>query len=456
MKRIVCFLLTAVIFLSGLLCVPAGAVYNKQVDKEFHSDCFLLLCTDNDEVIFSKDPNKQSRPASLTKVITATIVLDNCKDTTDMVTVPESCITELDDTGSSLSGLKPGETISVYDLLCCLLIQSANDAATTLAYYITGDDRQTFIDKMNALAEELGCKNSHFVNVHGLDDEDQYTSAADMATFFKHAMQYSVFEEIVAKDEYQLPATNMQNTRTIRTTNYTLLPGYKEYHIDHSKGGKTGSTSLAGHNLVMGASNNGYNFIAVAMNAEKKDFDSDGVDENGAFLDCKLMVDWAFENLRLVSIADSERVVGEIPVRFGKGTDYVTLCPSDSAFSLMPKGIDAGSLLIRIDPDTLPDHTTAPVKKGEVICKGIVFFANEEIARIDLVSSTEVKRSFISGISANLSSFFSSTLFKIAAIAVVALLIVLILLTQKRKMNKKKAEKEKGKEKTETTEENED
>lgn len=438
MKKLIAILLSLTAIFSAFFAVPAEAIYNNLIDSEFHSDCFLLLCTDNDEILFAKDKNKQSRPASLTKVITATIVLENCKDTSEMVTVPEACITELEGTGSSLGGLMPGEVMSVYDLLCCLLIHSANDAATTLAYYITGDNRQAFIDKMNALAEELGCTNSHFVNVHGLDDDDQYTTVADMAVFFKHAMQYSVFEEIIQMSEYQLPATNKQQARTIRTTNFTLLPGYKDYHIRYSKGGKTGSTSLAGSNLVMGASHNGYNFIAVAMNAEKKDFDNDGVDENGAFLDCKLMVDWAFENLRLVSIAESAKTVGEIPVTFAKGTDFVTLSASESSFSLMPKDIEPSSLLIRIDPETMPDHLTAPVKKGEKVCEGIVLHSGEEIARIDLVASTDIKRSFIAGVMAKLGSVFSSPLFKLLAIAVIVFIIVVAIVT-KRKMKKKKS-----------------
>ena len=234
----------ALITILTLFNIFAFADYNEYLENELYSDSAVLICTDNDEVIFQKNMNKQSKPASMTKVITASVVLENCSDLTQVVTVPESCIRELDGTGSSMSGLKIGETITVYDLLCCLLIPSANDAATILANFITGDDRQAFVDKMNALAESLGCVNSHFMNVHGLDDDDQYTTPCDMAKFLKNAMQYSVFEEISGMLNYTLPESNLQKERTINSTNYTLNKAYKDYYCPYSKGGKRGQHLL--------------------------------------------------------------------------------------------------------------------------------------------------------------------------------------------------------------------
>ena len=441
MKNILSVVLTALITVSVLLPVTASAaIYNEYIEDGFYSECVLLVCTDNDEVIFSLNPNKQTMPASLTKVITASVVLSECTDLSQMVTVPESCIEELVGTGSSLGGLKAGETLSVRDLLHCLLIQSANEAATTLAYYVTGEDRDAFIAKMNDLAAELGCTNSHFVNVHGLDDEDQYTTVTDMAKFFENAKKYDVFNEIVALDSYELPETNLQQARKIRSTNFTLLPGYKDYYCEHSTGGKTGSTSGAGRCLVSASSYNGYNYIAVAMNGPMDDIDDDGVEENGAFVDTKAMYDWAYENLRLVSIADAAKVVGEIPVRFGRGTDHITLCPAETAYGLMPKGIDATGLLIKVDKSTLPEHINAPVHKEEVVCKGDVYYADQIVARIDLVSSTEVKRGFFSSIATFLKDVFVSPAFRLISIAIIIALVVLV---AKGYFGKKKKESDK-------------
>ncbi len=425
-KAFLSLLLAAVTVLSAAL-TSASAEYSSYLETPLYSDCAMLLCLDNDEVIFSKNINKQTKPASLTKVITASIILSECKDLDEEFAMPESCIRELDGTGSSLSGLKPGEVLTIHDWLCCLLIPSANDAATALAYWSTGDDRQAFVDKMNALAEELGCTNSHFMNVHGLDDEEHYVSCADMAKFFEYAMKFPAFSEISSQTSYTLPETDMHKERIIRTTNFTLMPGYKDYYCEHEICGKTGTTSGAGRCLVSKASNNGYNYIAVCMNSIMEDIDKDYVDENGAFVDTKQMYDWAFTNLRLVPIASASQVVSEVPVKYGKGVDSVGLCPAENAYGLLPKGETDKSLLIEPVADTVPELIKAPVGKGDKICKGKVLYAGKPIAEIDLVASADIKRSFFSFFGTTFEDVFSSSVFKALAVVIGAALILLVL-----------------------------
>ena len=444
MKKLIS-ILVSVLTLISLCVLPANANYNDSLENELYSDCAILICTDNSEIIFEKNINKQTSPASLTKIITATVVLNSITDLNQQVTIPESCIRELDGTGSSMSGLKVGETVTVYDLLCCLLIPSANDAATTLANLVTGDDRQAFIDKMNALAEELGCTNSHFTNCHGLDDEEHYTTAADMVKFLENAMKNSTFAEIVSMTSYKIPETNMSKERTINTTNYTLLKGYKDYYCPYSNGGKTGSTSVAGHCLCSSASNDGYNYIAVCLNAPMQNIDDDSAEENCAFIDTKAMYDWAFDNLRLVSIAENTRIVGEVPVKYGKGADFVTLSPENTSFGLMPKGIDSGSLMIQIDEDTLPDKITAPIKKGEIICKGEVLYADRVIATVDLVANSDIKRGFFATIGGFAADLFSSAAVKIIATAILLVFAFLLISVLKSKNRKSKKKNGKGK-----------
>ncbi|MBR3621315.1 MAG: hypothetical protein IKN56_07370, partial [Clostridia bacterium] len=192
--------------------------------------------------------------------------------------------------------------------------------------------------------------------------------------------------------------------------------------------------------LAVHAGNNGYNYIAVALGGVKEDFDEDGYDENGAFFDVRQMLDWAFGNLRLVSIADAAKIVAEVPVRFGKGTDYITLCPSGTEASLLPSTVSAGSLLVKAIPDTMPDHVTAPVKKGDVICRGEVYYADDVIATIDLVASTDVRRSVLSFIGTMIVNLFSSAAFKLVVILIVGVLITLIVMRKKGLLQTKKKE----------------
>ncbi|MBQ2846633.1 MAG: serine hydrolase [Clostridia bacterium] len=438
MKRFLSIFFTAVLLLSAVFCVPAVASYDEVMESmKLHSDCVLLVSADNSEVIFAKNEGKQTSPASLTKVITAMVVLENCENLNQLVTVSESAIKELDGTGSSLGGLQAGEQVSVYDLLCNLLMQSANEAATTLADFISGNDRDKFISMMNEVAERLGCKNSHFVNPHGLDDDDQYVTAEDMAKFVAHAMTFPVFEEIFGRVTYTLNATNLQEERIIRNTNNMMNSAYKDYYCKYVKGGKTGSTSIAGRCVVAVASNDGYNYIGVALNSTMSDVDGDGVNENGAFLDCKEMFDWAFKNIELVAISDTTKIVGQVPVKYAKTTDYLTLSPAETVYSLVPVGTDSGSLLVEPVEDTLPEFVKAPIKKGEKICKAKVLYAGRVIKEIDLVASMDVEMGIFSFLGTLAKNLASSWPFRIVAILVIAALIILLFM--RRKKNRAKA-----------------
>lgn len=426
MKKILSILFTAVILINTFCFTDASAAYDDVMEEmKLYSDCLLLVSTDNGEVIFSKNANKQTAPASLTKVITAIVVLENCSDLTATVTVPESCIRELDGTGSSLGGLQAGEQLTVYDLLCCLMLVSANESATTLADYVSGGDRAKFVSMMNEVAERLGCINSHFENPHGLDHENQYVTATDMAKFITHALSFPAFEEIVARKTYVLPETNLQQSRTLHSSNYMLNSAYKDYYCKYVKGGKTGSTSKAGRCFVAVASNDGYNYVAVALNSTFSDVDNDGVNENGSFLDCKEMLEWTFKNIELVAVADTTRVVGEVPVKYAKSVDYITLSPSETVYSLVPKGTNSGSLLVELID--APASVNAPVKKGDVICRGKVMYAGKVIKEIDLVSNIDAKISIFSFIGSTAKSLFSSWIFRIAAVIIIVFLIIMII-----------------------------
>lgn len=437
MKKMMCILVLITVILSSAFAVPANAAYDEQMEAlELYSDCAYLVSADNGEVIFDKNAGKQTPPASLTKVITAIVVLENCDNLDTLVTVPESCIKELDGTGSSLGGLKAGENLSVYNLLACMLIQSANEAANTLADYIGGGDRAKFISMMNETAERLGCKNSHFVNPHGLHDENQYVTAEDMATFILHALEFSAFEEIAGSSSYTLPATNLQDERKLINTNYLLNSGYKDYYCKYVKGGKTGSTSAAGRCVVAYASNDGYNYVCVALNSTFDDVDGDGVEENGAFLDAKEMFEWAFKNIELVAISDTSMIVCQLPIKYAKSIDEITLSPGETVYSLVPSGTDSGSLLVEPVADTVPEFVKAPVKKGDVICRAKVMYAGNVIKEIDLVASMDAKMGVFSFIGTVAKELSSSLFFKIAAPAVIIALVILVVIVLRRKRRK--------------------
>jgi len=440
MKKIISLLILTAVLLSSFFVIPSYAAYDEQMNAlELYSDCAYLVSADNGEVIFDKNAGKQTPPASLTKVVTAIVVLENCTNIEATVTVTESAIKELDGTGSSLGGLKAGENVRVYDLLANLLVKSANESANVLADYISGNDRAKFISMMNETAEKLGCYNSHFVNPHGLHDENQYVTAEDMAKFIKYAMDFPVFAEIAGMSSYTLPATNLQDERKITNTNFLMNSGYKDYYCKYVKAGKTGSTSDAGRCVAAYASNNGYNYIGVCLGSTFKDVDNDGVEENGAFLDAKEMFEWAFKNIELVAISDTSMIVGQVPIKYAKSIDLLTLSPSETVYSLVPSGTDSGSLLVEPIADTLPEFVKAPVKKGDVICRAKVMYAGNVIKEIDLVASMDAKFGFFAFAGTLAKELSKNLVFIIAAPVILVALAVVVILILRAKNKRRRA-----------------
>lgn len=434
MKKLTTILLCAAVMLSSFFSFPVFAAYDEAMKElELNSDCLLLMSADNGEIIFEKNIRKQTAPASITKIVTAIVVIENCNDLTKTVTVAEPSIKELSGTGSSVANLKAGEQITVYDLLCYLMIMSANDAATVLADYVTNGDREAFVAKMNEVAERLGCINTHFVNPHGLDDDDQYTTAEDLAKIMSHAMKLVDFEEITGKLSHTVAANNLRDERRITNTCYLLNKNFPEYYYKYAKSGKTGTTQEAGKCLVSFASKDGYNYIAIALGAEDKDFDGDGKNENGALLDCKAMFGWAFENLELVAICDPDKVVGEVKVNYAKSTDFVSLVPDKTIYSLVPLGTDKGSVLIEPVPDSMPDSLDAPVKEGDFVCRGRVLYAGEVLCEIDLVASSSIKRSITSLLFTKAKNLAASPVFIVIIVIAAAAIVIFFYIRKKRK-----------------------
>lgn len=393
MKKAIIFLTSVLVFMGIFAPVGASALYNDQVKTE--TEIFYIESLDTGTVLFEKNSLMRSAPASLTKIVTAIVALENCPDLETVITVKEESIRMLDGTGSSLAGLKPGEEISMKNLLYCLLVSSANEASTVIADYIGGGSVATFVQMMNDTAKKIGCKNTSFKNPHGLDEEGHYSCAQDMAALAKYAMKFPIFNEITDAEKYTLPATNLQDERDLVTTNKMKMKNVKEYYVPEVKGIKTGSTTNAGRCIVTTATKNGYSYLAVMMKGPFYDYDKDGYDENFAFMDCKAMLNWIFDNIRLKVVAEPTKIVTVVKVKHARKVDHLRLVPAENVVALVPDNVDSSSVLVEPIPESLPESVVAPIKKGEVMGKAIVKYANDEIARVDLVAAEDVELSYL-------------------------------------------------------------
>ncbi len=417
MKKTVIFLLTSIIFLSILTPMTCYAEYNDSIN--LRADIACMICVDNDEAIFNKNYHKKSAPASLTKIMTALVALERCEDLQSPVVISQYAIDSLVGTDSSTAGLVPGEKVTMYDLINCLLVKSANEAAIAIAEYV-GGSVPAFLDMMNKKAKDLGCTGTNYVNVHGLDQDGQYTTAHDMYLICKEAMKNPVFKKIVGQTSYTMPKTNMNEERILPSTNFMINSNYTDCYVPYATGIKTGTTDDAGRCFITMASKNGYNYIAIIMGADPKDAVAGENAENIAFIECKKMIEWTFSNIRYKVVAEENEIITVLDVKYSWATDFLELVPSEDVAALVPSNLDASSVYIQPDTDT-PEFVKAPVKKGEKIGTATVYYAGEEIASVDMVASKSVSRSIILALGGAIETAWNSVIGKIIFILLVLL-----------------------------------
>lgn len=345
MKRAFCLALCSLIGLSGM---PAAAVSADTAEK-----C-ILIHADTGAVLYEKSADERSLIASTTKIMTALVVLENCSLDAMVRIKPEWAGIE----GSSMY-IKAGDTYTVRQLLYGLLLVSGNDAAAALAGYTAGS-QEAFAHMMNEKARSLGLENTSFSNPHGLDAENHYSTARDMALIMCEAMGNSDFVEIGSARSFTIgELTYVNHNKLLRQ-----YPG--------CIGGKTGYTMACGRSLVSCAERDGMRLVCVTL--------SDPDDWNTH----TRLYDWAFENFSYESIVP---LFTELKVPLISGhTDYVEVgCLRDS-MALLPRTADYS---IRIE---LPGFVYAPIKQGETLGRITVRMDGVELGSADLCAAEAAPR----------------------------------------------------------------
>ena len=345
MKKLFIFLLALCLTVAGLT-VPASAEFNSSLEVDANIAYLISLDKDN-TIIYDKNSEARYAPAALVKIVTGIVVIENCADLDAVVTAEYDSINAVVGTGSSTLGINTGEELSVRDLLLCSLVYNAADATNILVHYVC-DTTEEFVGKMNDLAERLGCVNTHFTDPIGFDNDDQYTTAREIAALYYYCIGNSAFNEIVSTDYFEIPPTNKSGyTRYLKTTNGLMNSNIGDYYYKYVKSGKSGVAGKDGCNSVSVASKDGYNYLCVIMDSRYADYDDDKVDENMAFVSAKKLYDWTFENIKLRIVASPSTYVTEIPVKLSNEYDYVSLVPAEEISALLADGKrqDAGPTL---------------------------------------------------------------------------------------------------------------
>ncbi len=419
--------------------VGASASFNSLLETE--AEIVLLVNTDNETVIFDKNADKRTAPASLTKIVTCMLVLENCSDLSTPVTCKRESLNGLYAQNAATAGILAGETLTVKDLLYCLMLPSAADAANILADYIGNGNSDDFVIMMNDFVAKLGCKNTKFVNPHGLDENpNAYTTANDLYKITKYALQNSTFKEITSTARYDIkPTEKYAYTRYLHNTNKMMNAGIPDYYHKAVTGVKTGTTEKAGRCVITTASQDGYNYMLIVMNAPQYDIDNDGVEENVAFTESKKIYNWAFDNIVLTKVTNTTDVVTVVDVAYSSKVDHLRLVPAEEISALVPLGTETSSLITRPIESETPKMAKAPIKKGDVLGKAEVLYGEDVVATVDLIAAEDIDFNIFTFIFSMIKTLFSTTVFKILlAIFIVLVIIYILLIIRKNRIKAKR------------------
>ncbi|MDD6308041.1 MAG: D-alanyl-D-alanine carboxypeptidase [Clostridia bacterium] len=306
-------------------------------------------------MLYGKAQTQKAYPASTTKVMTAILALEN-GNFDDKVTVSFQAVNSIS-FDSSKAGWYEGEIVSFKDLVYSLLICSANDSANVIAEHVAGSI-DAFVEKMNIRAQELGATNTHFVNTHGLHNEDHYTTAEDMAKLARFAMQMPAFREIVSLRTYTIAPTNKSETpRHLDNTNHLLNPSHT-YYYENAVGIKTGYTDSARSCLVSAAEANGGFYIAVVFGGTSE------TGQNASFVDSRALLSYGVEHCKPQKPVSAGSYISTVPVTGAKDCDSLPLyAATDVSYSLPPEANPADVE----KKEYIKKDSTAPIDAGTAL-----------------------------------------------------------------------------------------
>ncbi len=427
MKKIIIFMIIFIMLSVPVFSLTASAeYYNLQLENDaknanapIKSQAYYLVNVDTGAVIFSHNADKPMKCASLVKIATALLTVENCENLDAVVTVSESAIKPLEYTYSASADLQAGEQITVRNLLYCMMLENANDACNVLAEYV-GGSIDAFVDMMNARAKELGCTNTNFTNTHGLDEDGEYSTAYDMYLITKKALEYSVLADMSQVIDYTVPATNMSEERELNNW-FDMIEEGTRYYYTYARGFKCGMTDEAQRCASFVASKDAYTYIGIILGCPNEDTDGCGYKDNTALYEAKRMLRWAFLNLKMIVLAQTTDTLTSIPVELSADTDHVRLLPQKQLQALLLNSVDKSSLEYVYN---IPESLDAPVEKGQVVGTLEIKYAESVISTVSLVAGESVERNSMMYFGRKVKEVVVSPVFLIV-VTVIALIIVM-------------------------------
>ena len=415
MKKFCAILFSFVLVLIIALPVAAEGESSTLADNapSLTAPAAYVVNLDTNIVVYEKNSETQLSAASLTKMMTTLLLLENYQDQLDSISLTApSYVYDLiweQSTNASSADIRRGETQSLRNLLYAMLLPSGNEAAYIVADYMGGGSIDNFVAMMNDEAKAVGCTGTTFVDPCGLNPNN-ITTARDAYLILRALTAYDVFSTVVGTPSYDMGTNDRYTTPgtyIIQTTDKLITNS--SYHRDYTKGGKTGSLG-EWQNFAGWHSQDGESYISILLNVP---YDADPEGMRPALVETATIMDWVFDTYTIAPALDTTQPITEVRVAYSTQADTVMLYPADNMMTLLPR---EGGAALTEQVFNVPDQLPAPIKQGDIVGTVTLTIEGETIGTADLIAGSDVSRNQLLYTISRVSLFFSSTYFKVVVI----------------------------------------
>lgn len=374
-----------------IILIPINYCYAE--DFNITSKNVILYNLNDDKVLYEQKADEKVQIASLTKIMSALVAIEENEDLNKEVTITKEVLDGIYE--YSQVGLKAGNVVTIKDLLYGTLLSSGADAVNALAIE-TGGSVDNFVTLMNNKAKALKLKNTSFDNPIGMDGEKNYSTAQDIATLLKYSLENETFKEIFTTREYLIPAINIKAKSTLTT----YSRGYG-INADIITGAKSGFTDEAGLCLASISTIDDVNYLLVTMGADTKN-------KSNAVRDSLEIYDYYSSNYSYQTIVEKDKLVKTLPVKWGKTKTYDIIIKENKDMYL-ENNIRKNKLKVKYDGI---EELNYKIKKGDKIGTATVSYRDKELATYDIYLDEDIK-------------YYHPLIYTVIAIAVIIMIISL-------------------------------
>lgn len=377
MRKLLILVLCILSLMGGFM--PASAE-----ELDLYSDYYYMVDMDNGQVILDQGSQDLIYPASMTKMMTLIVALENIENVEERILLDEAVFDGLYEANASMAGFYLNETVTLEDCLYGLFLPSGAETTRAIAFYVA-DSEENFVRLMNEKANELGMLDTHYVNTTGLHDNDHVTTLQDLAKLLSYCLENEEFRKIFSTRKYTAYSGSMHQKGIVwQSTTFKNLDrvGYNELDESDIVGGKTGYTIPAGLCLASVGEKDGRRYMLITAHAPSGSIPYHALDAANTY--SKILYHY-----NKITLVNEDDILASREVRFNLFNNQLDFCADDTIELTLPEEIDSEKIELVLQ---LEDSYAAPISKGEVVGQASLVYQGKELYHFNLVAREDIGR----------------------------------------------------------------